>query len=79
MRNEAGPPICYNCSRKRPAAEKRPFSCDAFPNGIPKEIIHNQADHRNEFPGDNGLRYDAISDDWEMPLFGPGPGPRVTV
>lgn len=76
--NDAQPPICYNCKRRRPT-DKDPFVCEAFPAGIPGEILDNRADHRTEFPGDNGLRYDAIADDWEMPEFGPGPGPSVLV
>jgi hypothetical protein len=36
--------------------------CDAFPDGdgIPSEIITNEADHRQPFPGDHGIRFDAL-------------------
>lgn len=32
-------------------------TCEAFPAGIPPEILHRGFDHRNEFPGDNGVRF----------------------
>jgi hypothetical protein len=36
--------------------------CDAFPDGdgIPSEIITNEADHREPFPGDHGIQFDAL-------------------
>lgn len=63
-------PICYNCKRKRPATAKIAFSCDAFPNGIPDPIVFNQADHRDEYRGDHGLRFDPIDPEIPMPTFG---------
>jgi hypothetical protein len=33
-------------------------TCDAFPDGIPAEILTNDADHREYFPGDQGIRYE---------------------
>ena len=43
--------------------------CDAFPKspGIPAAIITGEHDHREPFPGDNGVRYqpipEAVNDD----------------
>jgi hypothetical protein len=34
--------------------------CDAFPKGrgIPDIILRNDHDHRDEYPGDNGVRWE---------------------
>ncbi len=33
-------------------------TCDAFPDGIPDEILFNLVDHRKPYPGDHGIRYE---------------------
>lgn len=35
-----------------------PWTCDAFPAGIPAPITANRRDHRKAYPGDHGLRFD---------------------
>ncbi len=32
--------------------------CKAFPNGIPKELITTEYTHKEEYEGDNGIRYE---------------------
>ena len=36
--------------------------CDAFPDGIPQEILENWHDHRLAYPGDNGIRFEQDPD-----------------
>ena len=62
------PPICYNCTR-RITTDPSPFVCSAFPAGIPAAILENKADHRQPFPGDNGIRFDPIDPDEDPPIF----------
>jgi hypothetical protein len=68
-RADAGPPICYNCQRRKPN-DSNPFVCDAFPGGIPAAIIENRADHRTPFPGDRGLTFVPIDSSIPFPEFG---------
>lgn len=44
---------CFICKHLR--SERK---CIAFPQGIPDEIYFLGFDHRNEFPGDNGVRFE---------------------
>lgn len=46
---------CNNCRRNRGN-----LSCDAFPNGIPLNILRNDFDHRNPYSGDNDLQYSPL-------------------
>lgn len=46
------PSMCLACARLREAG-----TCQAFPDGIPDEILRRGFDHRNAFPRDNGLRF----------------------
>lgn len=34
------------------------MKCNAFPSGIPDEIYFLGYDHRKEYPGDNGIRFE---------------------
>lgn len=48
-------PLCDACSRLRDA-DSHP-TCEAFPDGIPDAIYFEAFDHRDPFPGDNGVRF----------------------
>ena len=44
---------CVSCKHKTG------LTCKAFPEGIPKEMLRNQFDHRNPHPDDNGIRFES--------------------
>jgi len=54
-------PLCLMC-RNLHTAERSggPGACDAFPDGIPAEIWENEVLHLSDYPGDDGVRFEAI-------------------
>ena len=48
-----------SCTRFRSGVTTQTV-CEAFPEGIPNEIILGELDHREPVEGDGGLLYDAI-------------------
>ncbi len=59
------PSQCMACRRRDPDS---PVACEAFPGGIPARIRLNMHDHREEWPGDGGLRF-APRDDVPEPTL----------
>ncbi len=60
------PPMCMVCARRRDWKDGP--VCEAYPDGIPEEIIMGQWDHRLPKPGDRGLQFvpreDAQPQEW---------------
>lgn len=60
---------CDACRHLRPkAAIGDPFTCDAFPAGIPDPIYDDEQDHRQPIEGDNGIQFEAKAGD-EFPAY----------
>lgn len=49
---------CADCIHLHRTSELPGIRCDAYPNGIPKALLHGDADHNEPFPGDKGIRYE---------------------
>jgi hypothetical protein len=52
-------PICPRCRH----FNRETWTCSAFPEEIPVEILYSEFDHREAFEGDNGIRFEPISSD----------------
>ena len=63
-------PVCGNCKHLYPEDRKkmsmyrtvRHFRCNAFPKGVPYEILMWKHDHREPYKGDNGIRFEPIKE-----------------
>lgn len=48
---------CATCKHKRLNIDR----CDAFPSGIPQNILTGKNKHKRKYPGDNGIQYEPIA------------------
>ena len=49
-------PLCFLCKRYQDS-----YQCEAFPQGIPADVIASRVDHRRPLAGDQGLQFAAVS------------------
>ncbi len=58
---------CTHLHREEP----QPDQCDAFPKGIPDEILLNRVMHDHGYPGDGGIHLELIPlDQYQPPHVG---------
>jgi len=50
--------LCRHANRRLDGMLDR--TCDAFAAGISREIFSSTIDHRQPFPGDNGIRFEPL-------------------
>ena len=55
-------PICMKCKRYRDKDGKQGMNCDAYPNGIPIEILTGEHDHTEPYEGDHGIQFEPVED-----------------
>jgi hypothetical protein len=48
-------PQCDYCNHYREHQK-----CDAYPEGIPEEILLNKVDHRKPYQGDRGIQFEKM-------------------
>ena len=54
-------PKCLDCKHFK-GGKKRGFGliCDAFPDGIPEDILLGKHDHAKPYQGDHGILYEPL-------------------
>jgi len=59
-------PLCLYCARFRSA--QAGFMCEAFPGGIPDDIIRMAHDHRRPYQGDGDKQF-ALAPGIQLPSY----------
>lgn len=54
------PTLCNLCVFSEPGDDR--MYCEAFPDGIPDEVLYGVVDHRNPIPGDGGVQFEPEPD-----------------
>lgn len=59
-------PLCLACSRSRHVAPDDPWTCDAYPDGIPPDILAGEDHRRPRGDEAGGLVFDPDPDQAEL-------------
>ena len=52
-------PICFSCIH---LVDGEGMRCNAYPEGIPVEILESEVDHRLPYKGDGGIHFEQHPD-----------------
>lgn len=59
-------PYCRFCAHKR---DTYPWTCEAFPGGLPEAVLSGANEHLRAIPGDKGFRFELRPDLQDEYLF----------
>ena len=59
-------PVCFGCTHMYPSGPNHDLKCDAYPSDIPWDILLSKVDHRQPYPGDNGVVFEPKSPEDEQ-------------
>jgi len=60
-------PFAYPGGLRQGLKEKP--ACEAFPDGIPEDILQSRVDHRNPVKGDHGLQWESNGQPFPVESF----------
>jgi hypothetical protein len=57
--SDGPPPPCHSCRHFEGFnTDKKRFTCEAFPEGVPAVILDGYNPHRQPFEGDHGIQWE---------------------